>query len=284
MGACLEGCCLHYLKRCPCCICDCCYGSALKPSFVHRHERKGMGNKKTVFNSAFGLILYDKWVKESDVWMNRERIFDAISSAMDGYNKKVVVDLVVLDVGVGTGAFTEALSDKFLENPNDTLICTDISAQSLHFVRTRVVDKNEKLKNRRIEYFNNDANALCLDNNYNDNEIDLIFMSFTMNHISATNGDRHAILKEIYALCKENGFFILFEFGSDFLKQYEAKNDEENADKALLNDNENDGAFKNWEAMKAYVEEFGFEFVQRIMPQTFGDNFWIFLFKKPAKA
>ena len=63
---------------------------ALKPSFCHLHERANKeNNKKTVFNSSFGLILYDKWIKESDIWMERERVFKAISSAMSGYTKTV---------------------------------------------------------------------------------------------------------------------------------------------------------------------------------------------------
>merc|ERR1712176_757411 len=107
-----------------------------------------------------------------------------------------------------------------------------------------------------------------------------------MNHISAKNGDRHCIFKQVHALCKQNAFLIVFEFGTQFLKQYEqTNNDEQNVQNALLSkENETKTSFEDWNAMKAYVEDFGFEFVQRIMPDTFGDDFWILLFKKPKSA
>merc|ERR1712048_1503530 len=195
-------------------ICDCCYGSALQHSFCNLHER---GKGQTVFNSAFGLILYDKWIKDTPVYHERAQVFEKLSVAMKGIDS----DLVILDIGVGTGAFTEALADAFMHNQSDTLAVTDISPQALHYVRTRVVEKNEQLRNKRIEYFNNDPNTLALDTgNYGDNEIDIAFMSFTLNHISAGNGDRHCILKEIYNYCKPNGYFIVMEFGSDIMQKY----------------------------------------------------------------
>mmetsp|Transcript_56653 Transcript_56653/g.50978 ORF Transcript_56653/g.50978 Transcript_56653/m.50978 type:complete len:284 (-) Transcript_56653:60-911(-) len=281
---CIESCFLHCMKRCGCCICGCCYGPSSKKLYCTLHET---GNNETVFNSPFSLILYDKWTKQSDLFLNRVAIFEQLSNLIKFKENN---SNTILDLGCGTGAYTEILCKTFMSSTSDTLICCDTSPQCIHFVRTRVVEKNDDLnsKDYHIEYFNNDSNKLCIDSNYNTNQINIIFMSLILNHISVFTGDRHSILKEVYEYCKPGGSLIIFEYGTAFMRQFESNNDgkEEDDNQQLLknagDDDYGDIKFKSCDALQRYVQEFGFQFQTRIMDETFGDNYWILLFKKPV--
>ena len=273
------------MKRCPCCICDCCYGSSEK-AFCTLHETK---NGKTEFNSPFSLILYDKWCKQNDLYQNRDRIFEQLLDVIIPNKDNRSQKRIILDLGCGTGAFTEILCKTFMSSNNDTLICLDSSPQCIHFLRTRVIERNKDLNNKyNFEYFNNDSNTLCLQSNYNKNDIDIIFMSFVMNHISTKNGDRHSILKEVYQYCKPGGTFIVFEYGTQFLDKFKdnksGKNDEKENDQLLKNDQIDTidtAQFPSCDALISYVEGFGFKLSAQIMKETFADKNWILSFNKP---
>ena len=171
----------------------------------------------------------------------------------------------------------------------------DVSPQCIQFVRNRVVNDNKNLKNNHIEYFCNDPNSLCLETNYNSDDIDIIIMAFVMHHINKKNGDRESTMKEIYKACKPGGIFVVFELGKDYFKDKghdkkvydEPKSREEEEKQPLTADHDNDHGhdeedkFENVEEIKEYVEGFGFRFDEQIMEDTFGDKEWILLFKKP---
>ena len=92
---CIESCFLHYMKRCGCCICDCCYGPGIERSYCCQHET---GDGQTVFNSPFSLILYDKWCKQSQVYHFRQQIFDELSELVIP-NKNIIEPRIILDAG-----------------------------------------------------------------------------------------------------------------------------------------------------------------------------------------
>eukprot|EP01084_Bolivina_argentea_P069412 126296_1 len=286
MGGCIEGCFLHCMKgTLNCCICDCCYGK-YRTGFCTHHETS---DGKTVFNDAFALILYDKWSKESTVYEHREQIFhDIYRYGITDQN--VVRNFNILDVGCGTGTFSEVLGETFMKHHDDTLICLDVSPQCLHWVRTRVVeDPFGVLHDKHVEYFLNEANTLCLETNYDENDIDVVLMAFTMRHISVKTGDRYSMIKELYKVCKEGGIFIVIENGPGFMNQFvnsdalEETTDKEQDDAGLLENAQNptvDDSLKSCESLQQYVETFGFIFVAKIMEDTFGNNQWILLFRK----
>jgi len=314
---CLQSCFLHCIKRCGCCICDCCFGLKGK-AFCTLHETSP---GKTVFNGPFDLILYDKWIKQTELYQNRVAIFKELQRLLIP-NKNVVEDQVILDVGCGTGAFTEVMAKALMLHASDTMVCLDASPQCIHYVRTRVVEKlvprivsdtlsrssmsfsaGADLEKLHFEYFcNNDArddsapdNALCIDSNYGDNDISIAFMSLVLNHVSVRRGDRHCLMKQLFSVLKPNGAFVLFEFGIRFMQQFTSDAQSGGGGGAvgggdneqLLTveaDDDTQHGFASSEALQRYVEGYGFTLETRIMEDTFGDDFWLFVFRKPESA
>ena len=291
----IQSCFLHCLKRCTCCICDCCYGSGTNKAFCTLHETKP---GKTVFNDPFSLILYDKWAKQSEVYLEREKIFTEIAPMV--INRNVVTERLVIDMGCGTGVWTESLCKTFMPGRTGKVICLDTSPQCLHYVRTRVVEKmaveqlssDLDLEQFHFEYFYNEPNKLCLETaNYGRDDIDIVFMAFVLNHISAPKGDRHCIMKELFKVCRPGGHMILFEHGSEFMAQFQdgAKGAvggmDESRDVELLAGSvldEDVYGFESAKELQRFVEGYGFDCISRVMDEQFGDRFWLFVFEKPA--
>mmetsp|Transcript_58523 Transcript_58523/g.96923 ORF Transcript_58523/g.96923 Transcript_58523/m.96923 type:complete len:290 (+) Transcript_58523:32-901(+) len=284
---CAIHCVLHCLKRCGCCICGCCYSPALVKGFCTHHQTE---DNKTIFNSPFNLILYDKWCKEGEVYQQREAVFDQLSNIVIP-NKNLVQERRVMDVGCGTGAFTEMLCKTFMLSGSDALILCDTSSQALHWMRTRVIERMDTslMGQYRVEYYNNDNNKLCLESNYEHNEIDIAFMSFALNHMSVQTGDRHCMLTEIYSYCKPGASFIVIEHGTKFLAPFK-----DDVGKQPINNPTDDQelltadtvvdvnlGFASCDALVQFVEGFGFKLETRVMESTFDDQQWILVFKKP---
>eukprot|EP01083_Nonionella_stella_P302850 1045854_1 len=294
MGLCLASC----LYTCDCCISPCCYG-CLMHGCCGKHDGDDGDN---MFNSALGLVIYNKWVKsESPAYLHRKALFDHVLGFTDGGKilsreatdhsiKKVDNDLVVLDIGCGTGVFTEILCHTFLTTPDDTLICMDISPLCLQFVRDRVVDSNKQLRNLNIDYFCNESHSLALGSNHSDNKIDVILMAFVLHHISPENGDRENILKEAYKACKVGGTFTVIELGPDFLKgddhhhghgHHGAKVHEHEEQQPLKESHGHMHGFENCDALQRCVESVGFRFADRICTDMLGVNTqWALVFRK----
>jgi len=341
----LQSCFLHCIKRCGCCICNCCYGLNGKAFCTMCETASG----KTVFNGAFDLILYDKWVKQTELYHHRVEIFKQLQRVVIP-NKNVVEDQVILDVGCGTGAFTEVLCNAFMPNSGDKLLCLDSSPQCIHFVRTRVVDKlvprivsdtlspvlQSHSENGRsmsmtfadhcaksddkpssFVYFCNEPtdeptddatpppNALCLDagaRGYDkNNPVSVVFMSLVLNHVSVHRDppwNRHCLLKELFEVLKPGGAFVLFEFGCDFMRQFKSTAQSaqggggrrgggggagDNVQLLTVADDQQHG-FASSDELEKYIKGFGFTLETRVMEDTFKDDFWLFVFRKPAYA
>lgn len=256
---------------------------------------------QTVFNDPFSLILYDKWAKQSEVYLERDAIFQEIAPMV--INRNVVTERLIIDMGCGTGVWTESLCKTFMPGRSGKMMCLDVSPQCLHFVRTRVVEKmtpqfSEELDltNFKFEYFDNEPSKLCIENaNYGRNDIDIIFMAFVLNHISAPKGDRHCIMKELYKVCRPGGHFILFEHGHQFMAQFKSDNANgtaggvnEDRDVELLagSANEEDASygFESAGELQRFVEGYGFHSLGQVMEETFEDRYWLFVFEKPNSS
>lgn len=218
-------------------------------------------------------------------------------------NRNVVTERLVVDLGCGTGVWTESLCRAFMPNRTGKVICVDTSPQCLHYLRTRVVEKmapqltsDIDLEKFKFEYFYNEPSKLCLDTaNYGNNMMDIIFMAFVLNHISAPKGDRHCIMKELFKVCRPGGHLILFEHGSEFMAQFQdnASGDagggmDESRDVELLagtaNEEEEMYGFESAKELQRFVEGYGFDCISRIMDEEFGDRYWLFVFEKHASA
>ena len=159
-----------------------------------------------------------------------------------------------------------------------------LSPQCLQFVRQHVVENNKELNHCHIEYYCNEPNSLCLEK-YNDSGIDVILMAFVIHHISAESGDRDSILLEVFKSCKVGGIFAVFELGPDFIKEMESKHGSHKMqdEHEPLNKKSNMDGFRTSDEIQEYVEGFGCKFVEKIMEDTFGENYWILLFTKPSQ-
>lgn len=253
---------------------------------------------QTVFNDPFSLILYDKWAKQSEVYLNRDAIFAEIAPLV--INRNVVTERLIVDMGSGTGIWTESLCKTFMPGRSGKMICLDTSPQCSHFLRTRVVQRmapqltaDVDLSNFKFEYFINEPSKLCLDSaNYRRNQMDIIFMAFVLNHISAPKGDRHCIMKELFKFCRPGGHLIVFEHGHEFMAQFETEQratpDDESRDVELLAGSANEDnasyGFDSAGELQRFVESYGFDFVERIMDEKFGDRYWLFVFEKPNSS
>jgi len=254
---------------------------------------------ETVFNDPFKLILYDKWAKKSEVYLQRDDIFAEIAPMV--VNRNVVTERLIIDMGCGTGVWTESLCKTFMPGRSGKVLCLDVSPQCLHYVRTRVVKRmgpgtsELDLTKFKFEYFNNDPGNLSLENahaNYGRNDIDIIFMAFVLNHISAPKGDRHTIMQELFKVCRPGGHLILFEHGNEFMAQFQkgqgngdgGREDEEHDVELLAgaaNEENETYGFDSAGELQRFMESYGFDCISRVMDEKFGDRYWLFVFEKP---
>ena len=137
------------------------------------------------------------------------------------------------------------------------------------------------LEKLHIENFNNDVDAevdgeprpLRIETNYVDNDINIVFMSLVLNHISVRKGDRHRVMRRLFAVCKPGGAFVLFEFGD----AAGAGDADQGKEQLLTVDGDED-------KQHGFANSYGFTLEKQIMQEEFGDVFWIFLFRNPASA
>ena len=117
------------------------------------------------------------------IYDNREANFKELQLILNNHridNNQVDEDLVIADIGCGTGGYTEVICDTFISNKSDKLLCIDKSPKCLQFIRDRVIKSNKRLQGYDISYICNEIDTLSLPDQYTTNAVDFAFMAFTL--------------------------------------------------------------------------------------------------------
>ena len=310
MGS-VIACCAY---SCNCCICDCCLNKYL--------DKNGIISDEAMFDDDLGLVIYDiisKKQKLNPIYENRENIFKELQLILNNHridNNRIDEDLIVADIGCGTGNYTKIICDTFITSTNDQLLCIDISPKCLQFIREKIVNKNKMMKTYNIKWICNNKTSLCLPKDLQQNNIDLALLSFTLYHIKKS----HSMLQELYQSLKQNGVFVIFEFspehftevddklystenilkgikngnGKNNNKKYKAVSgddlDDDDYDDSIIDDiNGDDGKKKNGKVknnmfqttdeLKQFISSFGFKF-EKMIKHLYDNQQWIFIFRK----
>ena len=135
---------------CDCCICDCCLNKY--------RDSNGIMQVDNMFNDELGLVIYDKMTRDSKLnpmYANREENFKQLQLILNENridNNQVDEDLVVADIGCGTGSYTKIICDTFISSKTDKLLCVDISPKCLQFIRDKIINKSSSLQTYDISY------------------------------------------------------------------------------------------------------------------------------------
>ena len=281
---------------CGCCICDCCLNKY--------RDSNGVIETDLMFNDELGLVIYDKMSKDTSlnpIYGNREKNFKELQIILNNHridNNEIDQDLVIADIGCGTGGYTEIICDTFISNNSDKLLCIDKSPKCLQFIRDKIIKKNKNLQNYDLLYICNETDSLSLPDRYITNAIDLSFMAFTLYHINKNE----KILKEIFKSLKPNGIFVICEFSPDHFievddklfstetsldlidknKKYQAVSDHDE-DLNILNNitssSSTNQMFQTQQELQEFICSFGFKFEQNIK-HLFDNQQWILIFRK----
>jgi len=134
------------------------------------------------------VVYYDEWVKTA--LPSYEQIF-AVAKELVPFAPDERID--VLDLGAGTGLFSQHFLDKY---PFASFALYDIAVEMLNLARERFRGFPD-----RFRFIVDDYRNLC-----EEQQFDLVISSLSIHHLA--DADKRDVFRRIYAALRDNGLFI----------------------------------------------------------------------------
>ena len=145
---------------------------------------------------------YDEWMKNA-----LPNYVDIFQTAQDLLNFETRSPIDVLDLGAGTGLFSQHILDKY---PSANFVLYDVAEQMLNVAKDRF-----KHREHQFDYIIGDYREILGNKKY-----DLVISSLSIHHL--TNADKRNLFRSIFHLLRKDGLFINIDQvrgGTDYLEK-----------------------------------------------------------------
>jgi tRNA (cmo5U34)-methyltransferase len=149
-----------------------------------------MGERTMTIDEAFNATVayYDDWMKGA-----LPNYSDLFGSALAVLPFKSDTALQVLDLGAGTGLFSQHVLDKY---PHASFVLVDLAEKMLEVARQRFGDGSDQ-----FQYVVADYREL-----QGEQEYDLVISSLSIHHLE--DADKKALFGRVYTILRKGGLFV----------------------------------------------------------------------------